>query len=63
MTQYLYPDWILIFGRMLKREVREGQGTRSGLLGGINGHPDFVIADSLDAGFAKFSADAVIVRG
>ncbi len=32
---------------MLKREVREGQGTPSGLLGGINGHPDFVIADSL----------------
>ena len=27
MTQYLYPNSILIFGRTLKREVLEGQGS------------------------------------
>ncbi len=26
MTQYPYPGWILIFGRMLRREVLDGQG-------------------------------------
>ena len=77
MTQYLHPNSILIFGRTLKREVLEGQGSweaatrlvdhdqgqgaRGGLLGGINAQPALITADRLDAGFAEFPSSAVVV--